>query len=381
MTVRTPLLAICLLSAGRVIAAPVTVIPLDGKPVKGEIRTWTLTEGIKLADGQSFAATNIDVVVLDQAKEMAAHPDWIIELHDGSAILADPAGGDDQSLAVNSRVVDSLRINIDAIASIHRASFPARTLPLPADEDVTLLLSGDAPRGSIAGFAREELTININGTDRALPWKSVKAVVLAKVNRHQLAGPSAELTLIDGTRLRADALKWSDGKFAATGSFGMTAIAADRASRIEINGHRRIWLSDLAPVRYESTQYLDKKWPMQLNANALGDPLTLKGQLYRRGIGLHAPCTATWNLGGRYEKFRCLIAIDDSAGAMADAEVIIKLDGRKAAEHRDLAANQPRRSVEIGVSGANELTIEVGIGKSAHIQDRVNLLNAALIAP
>ncbi len=381
MTVRTPFIAICLIATGRVIAAPVTVIPLDGKPIKGEIRTWTLTDGIKLADGQSLAAAGIDVVVIDPAKEMAAHPDWIIELHDGSAILGDPAGGDDQSLTVNSRVVDSLRINIDAIASIHRASVPARRLPPPADEDVTLLLSGDAPRGSIAGLARDELVMNINGTDRAIPWKSVQAVILAKVNRHQLASPSAEMTLIDGTRLRADALKWSDGKVAATGSFGTATIAADRASRIEINGFRRIWLSDLAPARYESTQYLDKKWPMQMNANALGDPLTLKGQVYRRGIGLHAPCTVTWNLGGRYEKFRCLIAMDESAGAMADAELIIKLDGRKAVEHRDLATNQPRRSVEIGVSGANELTIEVGVGKSAHIQDRVNLLNAALIAP
>ncbi|MBI5763805.1 MAG: NPCBM/NEW2 domain-containing protein [Planctomycetes bacterium] len=381
MTVRTSLFVLCLIASGRVDAAPVTVTPLDGKPIKGVIRSWTLTEGIRLADGQAFAAADIDVVTLEPAVTSPTHADWIIELHDGSAILADPAGGDDQSFSVNSRVLETLRIDIDAIASIHRASVSARRLAPPADEDVTLLLSGDAPRGSIARFARDELTMNINGTDRALPWKSVQAVILAKANRHQLAGPSAEITLIDGTQLRAESLKWSDGRIMATGSFGNATIPADRAARIEINGYRRIWLSDLAPARYESTPYFDKKWPMQVNANAIGDPLTVQGQVYRRGIGLHAPCKATWNLGGRYQHFRCQLAMDDSAGAMADAEVIIKLDGRKAAEHRDLATNLPRRNVDIGVSGVNELTIEVGVGKSAHIQDRVNLLNAALIAP
>ncbi|MEK6643925.1 MAG: NPCBM/NEW2 domain-containing protein [Planctomycetota bacterium] len=370
-----------MLAGARLSAAPVAVTTVDGRTVRGEVTSWTLSEGLTLSSGATVPCRDLDAIQGASGKGTTPTGAWIVELHDGSAMLGELAGGDDQHLLLRQSILGAMKISIDAIACVHRVDFSAKKIPPPGDEDVTILSSGDAPRGGIARFGRDELVITIHSGERVMAWKGVQAVVLARSNRQSLVAPSADVELADGSRLRAEKLNWRENRIKLSGSFGEATMRPDDVKRIELNGYRRVWLSDLAPARYECTPYLDKSWPLQVNANALGGPLVAQGQSYRRGIGLHAACKATWTLNGTYERFRSLVAMDDSAGELADADVIITLDGRKAVEHRGLAPRQTPRIVDLDVTGAKELTIEVGVGQHAHVQDRVDLLNAALMAP
>ncbi len=87
----------------------------------------------------------------------------------------------------------------------------------------------------------------------------------------------------------------------------------------------------------------------------------------------------TWRLDRAYERFTGLLGIDDAAGRLADADVSILVDGRTLARFEHLRAGQPPRTIDVDVAGAETLEILVGFGLRGDVQDRVDLVNVALI--
>ena len=51
-----------------------------------------------------------------------------------------------------------------------------------------------------------------------------------------------------------------------------------------------------------------------------GNPITIGGVVYDKGLGLHADSEAVYHLGGQYTRFQAVIGIDDEVGSnTADA--------------------------------------------------------------
>lgn len=148
----------------------------------------------------------------------------------------------------------------------------------------------------------------------------------------------------------------------------------------DVSGGRWQWLVEMAPQSFESIPYMTRRWPLMRDRNALGEPLRCRGRAYEHGLGLHAAAKLVWKLDGGYARLRMEIGIDDSGGAWSDADVEIKRDGESATIRIDhLRHGETPRPVDLDVTGTRVLEITVGFGENGDIQDRVDLLDAALV--
>src|SRR5205823_1367578 len=102
---------------------------------------------------------------------------------------------------------------------------------------------------------------------------------------------------------------------------------------------------------------------------------------FDRGVGLHAACTITYALGGKYRRFETLAGLDARSGLRGDAVLVVMIDGKERSLPADgrLAAAEPPIAVELDVTGAKELTIAVRRGSGGNVQDHVNLAEARLV--
>jgi hypothetical protein len=251
----------------------------------------------------------------------------------------------------------------------------------PADEDIIVLKSGETLRGSALAFREEDVIFDQDGEQQHVRWGAIRLVTLADLQRRPPpVGVMVELA--DSSLLAATRLEWSGDRLEITLSSGQSVQLDPRlVAGIEVHSPRRLWLAEIAPQAVEHTAFLDRNWTHRVNRCAAGGPLVVNGRTYRRGLGLHSACKLTWELGGRFQSFVAAVGIDDSAGPWADADLRVCLDGKLAAEHRGLMHGQKPRPIKLDVSGRRFLTIEVGYGRRGHVQDRVDVLDAALIRP
>lgn len=372
-----------------------TVAPVGKPPLVGRIDSWDFPGELVIAiDGgmsERLSAADIDsvqpIVACEAARPRgqktasapAAPGDWILQMADGSRIAADLTGGDDERLLVRHADLGEIALPIERIDRLWRAAGP-EPVAAAGDEDVVDLTNGDRLRGAVAGAAAGILRLSEAGDERPLAWDKVESVALAAAKRGGPAGLWADVRLCDGSRLVASKFNWKDGALHASfASMGNMVIPSKLFDAVEVNGGRRVWLGDLPPEKYESTPYLETRWAYKTDKNVLGGPLSLAGRTYRRGVGLHSACRITWHLGGAYERFTALVGIDDSAGRFADADVTIRLDGRELVALTGLRFGDKPRPIDLPVSGGDRLTIEVGFGKRGDVQDRVDIVQPALI--
>ena len=119
--------------------------------------------------------------------------------------------------------------------------------------------------------------------------------------------------------------------------------------------------------------------PVEINrsvgeeAPADGLPMTIAGQRYERGFGVHAPFMATYLLEGKAGTFRCKVGIDDEvSGGSATLQVL--LDGAKASEVA-IRSGEAARDVAIDVGGKAKLTLIVTDAGDGKENDHVDLID------
>jgi hypothetical protein len=102
---------------------------------------------------------------------------------------------------------------------------------------------------------------------------------------------------------------------------------------------------------------------------------------FDRGLGLHADCTVTYTLGGKYRRFEALAGLDAHSGIRGDTTLVVLVDGteRNLPGGGHLTPAGAAIAVEVDVTGAKELTIKVARGTGGHVQDHVNLAEARLV--
>jgi hypothetical protein len=358
---------------------------VEGREYSGRIESWQMPGMLIMRPSGKqtvgIESSDLDRVTLTGAPPAARLAEWSIRLHDGSNWYVEITGGDERQVQARHAQVGELPIHVDALSSISRRTDRPARQPAAGDDDVAVLASGEMVHGSLARLSADGIVLTVGSAERQLAWRDLRAVILAAAPDAPRAGLSALIDLNDGSRCRAKSLRWRDGEFEAlTATDARLTINASAVSQIEMSGGRRVWLSELPSVNFECKPYLSKTWPLRVDENVMGGPLVVAGRAYTHGLGLHSACRATWNLDGKYHRFRAAVGIDDSAGSLADADVMVWGDGRIVAEFRHLAAGQPPRPVDVDVRGVKDLTVEVGFGRGGHVQDRVNLVDPALIA-
>jgi hypothetical protein len=129
--------------------------------------------------------------------------------------------------------------------------------------------------------------------------------------------------------------------------------------------------------------YLSIEWPYRRDRNVMGDPLSVGGKRYMKGIGMHSAARLTFRLDGDYRRFDAAVAIDDSAGKRGSVTfgVYVLRDGAwaEAFTSGTVRGGEAPRPVSVDLTGAQGLTLTVDYADRGDELDRANWLDARLV--
>jgi hypothetical protein len=363
---------------------PVRIQLLDGRSIDGSLLAFDATAGVTVrAGGQTIRIALSDVDWLDIEGPPCRSPPggFAVRLADGSFLPVEVEGGSESGINVRHDLLGRLQLPLDRVREITIG--PPRTDPAPmGDEtdDGAWLNDGTAIHGIVTVVSDRFLVIQADFVDHRLEWTDLRRLTLAPSDARAVPPTRCRIHLSDDSVLAA-AQATIDDQFLT----GQTAC--DIPFRATVHSLRvlepvcdsRTWLEDVEPHHFESIPLFDVSWPIRVGRNALGGPLQVGGRRFRRGIGLHAACRVAWRLDRRYDRFRATVAVDDDSGSLAHADIAIRLDDRVAYQNANLRWKAPPSAIDLDVSEAARMEIEIGFGRHGDTQDRIDLLNPRLI--
>jgi NPCBM/NEW2 domain len=361
----------------------VSVVKSDG--------TVTLANDKVAAAGDWYSLRRIDTALPPFPK--GAHA----EFNNGDRVRGTVAGADGDVVRLNLSWPGTpdqvLRFPLSSLRAVWFRSRPDENDPpwlsAPRKRDAILSRNGDLTFGAFTGIdaSKSQLRYEVDGKAREMSLSKLAAVGfnpdLARVRRPK--GPYFRLTLVDGTRLSAVSIAFDGHVWTAETLFKESIkVPADRLISIDVDQGKAVYLSSQKPAKYEYRSFDGEDHSWMADRSVAGQVMRLKTpdgeSTFDRGIGLHAECTISYTLGGKYRRFESLAGLDARSGLRGDAELAISVDGKtiELPKSGRLTQSGPL-AIQVDVTGAKELTITVRKGNGGIVQDHVDLAEARLI--
>ncbi len=144
-----------------------------------------------------------------------------------------------------------------------------------------------------------------------------------------------------------------------------------------------VYISDL-PWSSQSNSWGPVERDMSNGEAAAGDgnPITLNGITYTKGVGVHASSEIVVNLAGNYDRFLSDIGLDDERdGLSGSVSFEVRVDGVTRFSSGVFTDTTPTQSVDVDVSGANQLTLVVSAAGDGIAGDHADWAGARLSLP
>jgi glucose/arabinose dehydrogenase len=109
-----------------------------------------------------------------------------------------------------------------------------------------------------------------------------------------------------------------------------------------------------------------------------GATLTLNGVTYAKGLGVHAASEVRYVLGGSYTRFRADVGVDDEVGTNGSVVFEVWVDGVKAHDSGVMTGGSATQSVDVDVTGAQQLRLVVTDAGDNMNYDHADWANARL---
>ena len=139
-----------------------------------------------------------------------------------------------------------------------------------------------------------------------------------------------------------------------------------------------VFLSNIEPARVEETAVLGKAFSYRKDLSVSGDPLRLKGQTYRKGLGVHSRTVLDYSLNSQYSNFAATVGVDDSSRGKGSVTFVVFVDGKERLRENFDSARKPL-PISISVAGAKTLRLLVDYGKDQlDFSDHADWANARL---
>ena len=132
-----------------------------------------------------------------------------------------------------------------------------------------------------------------------------------------------------------------------------------------------LYLDALDPV--SETQGWGK---LQRNQSVWERPMTIAGQQFRRGLGVHAVSEVVYALDQKYRSFEARVGADGANRGTIAFEVWV--DGIKKWESGRMTWEEPARPVQVDLTGASELRLKVLDGGDGIAGDHANWAEASV---
>lgn len=214
--------------------------------------------------------------------------------------------------------------------------------------------------------------------ERTIDRGKVFGVLLAGTGKSPNLTGLAELTLADGSTLWAKINKLRSGLAYLKIISGPDMVLPWATVRsVSIRSDRMVFLSDLDPKDvFERAIAQVGTW--QKNKSVRGRPLSIRGRVFDKGIGVHATCRLTFDRPGNFNVLAATIGIDDETNGRGDCEFVVLGDGKELARVR-IKGNDEAQDLRVKLGGAKEITLAVEPGNDFDFSDHGNWGDVRLI--
>ena len=361
---------------------------LDGG--SAPLQSLSISKGKLIGPGLPAGLTLDDLRRISLAapgERSAAKPAMIVQLVGGGRVL-----GKGVRVAANECVIDwdagaPLKIPIDKVRWVRldtmapNAEFD-KAVAAPAAENDRIFLKVEKQVDSVAALldslTEQEVAFKLEGQIRKAPREKLYGLVIAQP---QGADDPTRclLSLQDGSTLAGDIESVENGvvSLLLPGDAKLELPWAAVQS-VAIHSHRLTFLSDLNPLEEEQKSIAFVNVPWRRNRSVLGRPLTLAGQVYERGIGVHAYCKLTFDAGGKFDIFAATIGLDAETLDKGDCIFSVLGDGEVLLTQRMQGGEAPRE-LQLSIPRIKQLTLLVEPGEGLDLADHADWCDARLI--
>lgn len=142
---------------------------------------------------------------------------------------------------------------------------------------------------------------------------------------------------------------------------------------------RLVFLSDLTPTAVEEVPFFDRIISHRVDQSLFGGPLTLKTGKLERGISMHSRSALHYDVGGSFQKFRCTVGFDSTAGELGRVALRVMGDGKPIFENNNYAATEAPFPLDLDITSVKQLTLVVDFGEGEDVGDSIIWANARLV--
>lgn len=112
------------------------------------------------------------------------------------------------------------------------------------------------------------------------------------------------------------------------------------------------------------------------DASINNNPITLNGVVYEKGLGVHASCEIRYDLGGSFVRFTSDVGVDDEVSQNGSVIFEVWADGIKVFESGLMEPDTPTESIDLNVTGVDELKLVVTDGGNGINSDHADWAGA-----
>ncbi|MCX7805719.1 MAG: NPCBM/NEW2 domain-containing protein [Planctomycetota bacterium] len=277
--------------------------------------------------------------------------------------------------------------------------------PAPARDRLFLIKEGKAldATGALVALGEKTLSFRLDEETLEVPLNRVRGIVLAAAERTGggaeaggglaeggtapgegaggtgAAGTKCVAKLRDGSEICGGISSLEGGRLEMRTLFeNPVFIPWDQVESVGVRSDRLVYLSDMDPVAVEERPAFNVRWGYRRDASIGGGPISIRKNVYEKGLGVHSKCDLTYDLGGRFRLLLATVGIDDSSRGLGDCVFRVLGDGAVLLERRARGTDAPI-SISVKIEGVKRLTLSVDFGDGLDIGDHADWADCRLL--
>lgn len=343
--------------------------------------------GDPAVDASSIPLDDISrITLLAPPTDTKSTGEILVYLRHQGFLKGSEASVSDDELHLKTAWAESLDFTIDLVRAVifdsKATTEVARLIKNPsADYDRIVVIVDDkleVLEGLVVNIDAETVKFEVDGMEKSLPRDRVAAVAIAQARADD-----------DPALLK---LKLADDQLVAGESISIAGeeiklkVAADAEVVVPLTQLRELsyrssqlrYLSDLTPSTVFEQPLVTLKRPWQVDRSVSGKPLTISGQVYEKGLGVHAVCRLTYTIEPGFDVFVADIGLDAVAEGKGNCIFVVLGDGQQLLSETIKGKEGPR-TIRVPLRGVRELTIAVEAGADLDLADHANWCDARLL--
>lgn len=308
-------------------------------------------------------------------------------LSDGSSLWASHLTCQDDVVQFNWEY-GTLKIPLEAVRAVQwkttsdEKQFQAALDQKESQSDTFFVTVGEHLQeinGYLESITDQEMTFQWQDDTHTIPIEEVHGFVLAQLSDPPDSLGRSRVQLKEGSVVIGGQLRLSDGKLKLrlAGDAEVEFPWAD-VLRLVVFSNRMRFLSDMKPTREVQETIVTLERPWQRDKSVEGNPLSIQGKKFEKGIGVQSRSSLTFDAEASYGRLIAHIGIDDETKGLGDCEFVIRGDGQELYRQR-VQGGEAARLIRVDIKGVREVTLIVEPGKELDMADHADWCDVRLI--